>query len=113
MPTPAALLLHTVTPVAVALDWLFLTRPGTLRLHHAALWLAYPVAYTTCVLTVAFPAPAPYAVLNATHHDNTSAPTDSAILLLALYALALSFILLDRLRTTTPKSGFRLRPPVG
>lgn len=102
IPPPAAPLLHTAIPIAVTLDWLFLTRPNTLRPHHAARWLTYPVAYAIYALTL--PAHPPYPSLNTL--------TDTALSLLALYALALTLTALDRLRPT-PKTGFRLRAPVG
>ncbi|WP_236569657.1 Pr6Pr family membrane protein, partial [Streptomyces sp. MBT59] len=47
----ATLLLHTVTPLAVAADWLLLTSPRTLRLAHIPLWLTAPAAYLCLVLT--------------------------------------------------------------
>ena len=109
-PASAAVLLHTVTPIAVTLDWLLLTRPGALRLHHAALWLTYPVAYAAFALT--FPTPPPYPFADTARHGYPDTLANTAILLLALYALALTLPLLDRLRPT-PKTGFRLRPPVG
>ncbi len=37
--------LHTVTPIAAVIDWLFLTAPGRLRLRMAATWLLYPLTY--------------------------------------------------------------------
>lgn len=49
--TTASLLLHTVTPSAVAADWLLLTAPRTLRLAHIPLWLSAPAAYLALVLT--------------------------------------------------------------
>ena len=43
-------LLHTAIPVMAVLDWLLLTRPGPLRLHTAATWLVYPLAYLAFTL---------------------------------------------------------------
>ncbi|MFD7915354.1 Pr6Pr family membrane protein [Streptomyces sp. NPDC059752] len=55
-------LLHTVTPAGALLDFLLLTTPRTLRPRHAALWLAYPLAYVTfALLRGALLAPAPRA----------------------------------------------------
>lgn len=43
-------LLHTVTPLLAAVDWLVLTRKP-LRWWYAAAWLAYPLAYSAFALT--------------------------------------------------------------
>ncbi|MFJ4964802.1 Pr6Pr family membrane protein [Streptomyces sp. NPDC088729] len=49
--TTANLLLHTVTPAAVALDWLLLTAPKTLRATQIPLWLLPPLAHLGFILT--------------------------------------------------------------
>lgn len=50
-PLAATVLLHTVTPSAVAADWLLLTAPRTLRPAHIPLWLTAPAAYLALTLT--------------------------------------------------------------
>ncbi|MBM7168442.1 Pr6Pr family membrane protein [Streptomyces sp. G44] len=97
-------LLHTVTPVGVALDWLLLTRPGGLRPRHAALWLLYPVAYLAFALTrgallpPAFPARYPYPFLDVDAHGYAAVLTHALALGTAFYALALLTIAVDRAR---------------
>ncbi|MET9546998.1 Pr6Pr family membrane protein [Streptomyces sp. NPDC006627] len=97
-------LLHTVTPIGVALDWLLLTRPGGLRPRHAALWLLYPVAYLTFALTrgalmpPTSPARYPYPFLDVDAHGYAGVLTNALTLGAAFYALALLTITLDRVR---------------
>ncbi|MEU5687807.1 Pr6Pr family membrane protein [Streptomyces venezuelae] len=118
-------LLHTVTPVGVALDWLLLTGPGGLRLRHAGLWLLYPLAYLAFALTrgaLMSPGPMsryPYPFLDVDLHGYTGVLGNAVIFGLAFYALALLIVGLDRVRPVPrapgsgpPKTGFRLRPPV-
>ncbi|MUL43881.1 hypothetical protein FZ103_22415 [Streptomonospora sp. PA3] len=38
-------LLHAVTPIMAAADFLLFDRHGRMRWYHAAVWLAYPLAY--------------------------------------------------------------------
>ncbi|MFS8199074.1 Pr6Pr family membrane protein (plasmid) [Streptomyces sp. CWNU-52B] len=114
--TLTAQLLHTVIPVAVALDWLLLTRPGPLRLHSAAAWMILPVAYLA--FTVArgaltapgspgTPARPPYPFLDVSRHGWVEVLGNVAILGLACYALAVLIITLDHIRPG-PR---RPRPP--
>lgn len=118
-------LLHTVTPIGVALDWLLFTRPGGLRPRHAALWLLYPLAYLAFALTrgaLMSPGPTaryPYPFLDVDLHGYAGVLRNAVIFGLAFYALALLIVGLDRVRPVPrapgsgpPKTGFRLRPPV-
>lgn len=118
-------LLHTVTPIAVALDWLLLTAPGGLRLRHAGLWLLYPLAYLAFALArgpLMSPGPTtryPYPFLDVDLHGYAGVLINSVIFGLAFYALALLIVTLDRLRPRPrgrgrgpTKTGFRLRAPV-
>ncbi|QEV19337.1 Pr6Pr family membrane protein [Streptomyces alboniger] len=97
-------LLHTVTPIAVALDWLLLTRPGGLRPRHAALWLLYPLAYLGFALTrgallpPGSPARYPYPFLDVESHGYTGVLGNALTFGLAFYALALLTVTLDRVR---------------
>ncbi|MEU3502207.1 Pr6Pr family membrane protein [Streptomyces hundungensis] len=114
-------LLHTVTPLGAVLDWLLLTRPGGLRPRHAAQWLAYPLAYFAfALLRGALLAPGtvgryPYPFLDVDQHGYGGVLTNALVLGLAFYALALTITGLDHVRPhpKPPKTGFRLRPPVG
>ncbi|MCX3059800.1 Pr6Pr family membrane protein [Streptomyces beihaiensis] len=113
-------LLHTVTPIGATLNWLLLTRPGTYRRHHAALWLTYPLAYFAFALTrgalmpPGAPARYPYPFLDVEAHGYADVLRNAVVLGLAFYALALLLVTLDRIRPEArpPKTGFRLRPPV-
>ncbi|MBW5422098.1 integral membrane regulator [Streptomyces sp. BG9H] len=102
--TLSNLLLHTVTPIAVALDWLLLTRPGGLRWRHASLWLLYPLAYLAFALTRGALLPPgstaryPYPFLDVTTHGYGSVLGNALTFGLAFYALALTAVALDRIR---------------
>ncbi|MFF1378352.1 Pr6Pr family membrane protein [Streptomyces sp. NPDC058308] len=97
-------LLHTVTPIGVALDWLLLTRPGGLRLRHAGLWLLYPLAYLAfalargALLPPGPPARYPYPFLDVDIHGYAGVLGNAVLFGLAFAALALLVLLLDRLR---------------
>ncbi|EGX60980.1 hypothetical protein SZN_05083 [Streptomyces zinciresistens K42] len=123
--------LHTVTPLAALLDWLLLTPPGRLHLRQAATWLLYPLAYLAFTLARGeFLAPgAPgrylYPFLDVARHGYKSVLGNALLLGLAMYALAILLVALDHARPNPirhrahrraphrPKTGFRLRPPVG
>ncbi|MGW0928448.1 Pr6Pr family membrane protein [Streptomyces sp. NPDC002644] len=121
--TVAALLLTVVTPVAALLDWLLLTAPRTLRLRHATAWLLYPLTYVGLVLvrTTLLPADAPgrvpFPFLDAGRDGTLSAVGNALLLTLACYGLGVLLVSVDRLCPgfvrSRPKTGFRLRPPVG
>ncbi|WP_055566645.1 MULTISPECIES: Pr6Pr family membrane protein [Streptomyces] len=118
-------LLHTVTPIGVALDWLLLTRPGGLRPRDAGLWLLYPLAYLGfalargAIMTPGSTARYPYPFLDVDLHGYAGVLGNAVIFGLAFYALALLLVGLDRIRpdprgpgSGPPKTGFRLRAPV-
>ncbi|MEU9579754.1 Pr6Pr family membrane protein [Streptomyces chilikensis] len=121
--TVAALLLTVATPVAALLDWLLLTAPRTLRLRHATAWLLYPLTYLglTLLRTVLLPADAPgrapFPFLDAGREDTLGAVGNSLLTALAAYGLGVLLVTVDRLCPgvvrSRPKTGFRLRPPVG
>ncbi|MET9799537.1 Pr6Pr family membrane protein [Streptomyces sp. NPDC006368] len=114
-------LLHTVTPIATALDWLLLTHPGGLRPREAARWLLYPLAYLLFALTRGAPltpgAPAryPYPFLDVDSHGYGGALGKAAMPGLAFFGPALTIVAPDRIRPYLrgPKTGFRLRARVG
>ncbi|MYT69924.1 MULTISPECIES: Pr6Pr family membrane protein [unclassified Streptomyces] len=97
-------LLHTVTPVAVLLDWLLLTRPGLLRPRHAALWLLYPLAYfgfaliRGAIMTPGTPARYPYPFLDVDAHGYPGVLTNAVLFGAAFYLLALALVALDHIR---------------
>ncbi|MFD4634772.1 Pr6Pr family membrane protein [Streptomyces sp. NPDC058284] len=97
-------LLHTVTPIGVALDWLLLTRPGGLRPRHAALWLLYPLAYLAFALSRGAllppgpPARYPYPFLDVDIHGYAGILGNAALFGLAFCALALLIVALDHVR---------------
>ncbi|MEU9731198.1 Pr6Pr family membrane protein [Streptomyces sp. NPDC048002] len=115
--------LHTVTPLAAALDWLLLTTPGALRLRHAAIWLAYPLAYLGfCLiraelLSAGTPARHLYPFLDVDLHGYKSVLGNALLLGLTIYAFAVLLVALDHTRPDLVrrrgKTGFRLQPPVG
>ncbi|MER5884252.1 Pr6Pr family membrane protein [Streptomyces sp. NPDC001941] len=97
-------LLHTVTPLGAALNWLLLTRPGGLRPRHAVTWLAYPLAYFAfalargALLDPGTPARYPYPFLDVDAHGYAGVLGNAVVLGLAFYALALLIVLADRFR---------------
>ncbi|WAZ23120.1 Pr6Pr family membrane protein [Streptomyces cinnabarinus] len=119
--------LHTVTPIAAALDWLLLTAPGALHLRQAAGWLLYPLAYLAFCLTRAEllapggPARYLYPFLDVDAHGYKSVLANALLLGLSIYALAVLLVAIDHTRPNPvrhrahhrAKTGFRLQPPVG
>lgn len=101
-------LLHTVTPLGAALDFLLLTAPRTLRPRHAAQWLAYPLAYVTFALVRgALLAPGtkgryPYPFLDVARYGYAGVAPNAAVLGLAFYALGLALVAADRFRGASP-----------
>ena len=97
-------LLHTVTPVAVALDWLLLTTPRTLRLRFVPAWLLFPLAYLAFALTRgALLSPGtearyPYPFLNVDAYSYTGVLIHALALGLLFAALATLLVGLDRIR---------------
>ncbi|MFJ8566107.1 Pr6Pr family membrane protein [Streptomyces sp. NPDC093514] len=107
-------LLHTVTPAGVLLDFLLLTAPRTLRPRHAALWLAYPLAYVAFALTRgALLAPGtarryPYPFIDVAQYGYARVAVNALVLGAAFYALGLVLVAADHYR---PRSRLAPRPP--
>ncbi|MGW8883156.1 Pr6Pr family membrane protein [Streptomyces sp. NPDC055749] len=97
-------LLHTVTPLAAALDWLLLTTPRTLRLRFVPQWLLLPLAYLAFALTRgALLSPGtearyPYPFLDVDTYGYAGVLTNALALGLLFAALATLLIGLDRIR---------------
>ncbi|MFD4023056.1 Pr6Pr family membrane protein [Streptomyces sp. NPDC058576] len=103
-PPVASLLLHTVTPLAVAADWLLLTAPRTLRLAHIPLWLTAPAAYLGLTLTrgallsPGSPARYPYPFLDVDTYGYAGTLPQALALGLLFAALGSLITALDHLR---------------
>jgi hypothetical protein len=116
-------ILHTAVPAAALLDWLLLTPPSRLRLHQAAPWLLYPLAYLAFslargeLLQPGTPGRYLYPFLDVGLHGYKSILANALVLGLAFYALAVLLVALDHTRPDPiryrTKTGFRLQPPVG
>ncbi|MER5382417.1 Pr6Pr family membrane protein [Streptomyces sp. NPDC002688] len=97
-------LLHTVTPIAVVLDWLLLTRPTPLALRNAATWLLYPLAYLAfclargAMMSPGTPARYLYPFVDVDRHGYGGILGNAAVLSVAFYALALIVVALDHVR---------------
>ncbi|MGW2599252.1 Pr6Pr family membrane protein [Streptomyces klenkii] len=97
-------LLHTVTPLTAALDWLLLTAPGGFLLRHAWQWLAYPLFYLPfalvrgALLDPGTEGRYPYPFLDVDLHGYDGIAVNAVTFGLAFYALALTLTLLDRVR---------------
>jgi hypothetical protein len=119
----AAVLLTVVTPLAALLDWLLLSAPGTLRLRHATAWLLFPLLHLGFVLvrSALLPADAPdrtpLPFLDPTRNGVLGTVGNALLFTLACYGLGVLLVTVDRLCPgfvrCRPKTGFRLRPPVG
>ncbi|MFJ2220373.1 Pr6Pr family membrane protein [Streptomyces anulatus] len=102
--TTVSLLLHTVTPLAVATDWLLLTAPRTLRLAHIPLWLSAPAAYLGltlargALLSPGTPARYPYPFLDVDTYGYTGVLTQALALGLLFAALGVLITAVDHLR---------------
>lgn len=114
-------LLHTVTPIAAALDFVLLTAPRRLRPRHAAQWLAFPFLYLAFALVRgALLAPGTktrytYPFIDVAEYGYARVAVNGLVLGLAFYALGLALVTADRFRPallTPAKTGFRLRPTV-
>lgn len=98
------IVLHTALPIAVAVDWLLLTRPGPFRLSHATTWLLYPMAYLAftlargALLADGSSPPYLYPFLNVDTHGYKSVLGNALLLGLSFLALALTLVVLDHLR---------------
>ncbi|MER8035323.1 Pr6Pr family membrane protein [Streptomyces hydrogenans] len=97
-------LLHTVTPLGVALDWLLLTPPGALRPRHAVLWLAAPGGYLAFALVRGALLPDgartryTYPFIDVTAHGYAGVLVNALVLGLAFSALGLLLVAADRFR---------------
>jgi hypothetical protein len=96
--------LHTALPLAVAADWLLLTRPAPFRLTYATTWLLYPLMYLAftlargALLPDGSSPPYLYPFLNVDAHGYKSVLGNALLLGLAFYALALTLVVLDHVR---------------
>lgn len=97
-------LLHTVTPIGAALDFLFLTAPRALRPRYAAQWLTYPLLYVAFALTrgallsPGTPSRYTYPFIDAAQYGYARVALNAAVLGLAFYALGLALVTADRYR---------------
>ncbi|MFH9757926.1 Pr6Pr family membrane protein [Streptomyces anulatus] len=102
--TTVSVLLHTVTPLAVAADWLLLTAPRALRLAHIPLWLSAPAAYLGltlargALLSPGTPARYPYPFLDVDTYGYTGVLTQALALGLLFAALGVLITAVDHLR---------------
>ncbi|MFK0227995.1 Pr6Pr family membrane protein [Streptomyces sp. NPDC090303] len=107
-------LLHTVTPIGTALDFLLLTAPGALRWRHAAQWLAAPGLYLVFALvrgalvSPAAPTRYPYPFLDVTVHGYAGVLTNAVVLGAAFYVLGLAIVGLDRIRPAPRSPEYRI-----
>ncbi|MEU6165044.1 Pr6Pr family membrane protein [Streptomyces tanashiensis] len=107
-------LLHTVTPIGAALDFLLLTAPGALRWRHAAQWLAAPGLYFTFALVrgalISPDAPTRYTYpfLDVTVHGYAGVLTHAVVLGAAFFALGLAIVGLDRIRPAPRSPEYRI-----
>ncbi|MGP3687002.1 Pr6Pr family membrane protein [Streptomyces sp. IBSNAI002] len=104
-------LLHTVTPVGAALDFLLLTAPRTLRPRYALQWLAFPLAYVTFALVRgALLAPGTktrytYPFIDVAQYGYGRVALNSFVLGILFYALGLALVAVDRRRPVPPLAG--------
>ncbi|MDG4856736.1 Pr6Pr family membrane protein [Streptomyces sp. T-3] len=110
-------LLHTVTPLAAALAWLLLIRPGCLALRHAGLWMLYPLAYLCfalvrgAIMSPGSTARYPYPFLDVDQHGYLGVLGNGVVFGLVFYALALAIVGLDRIRPDLGGRGNRISSP--
>ncbi|GGY43609.1 Pr6Pr family membrane protein [Streptomyces omiyaensis] len=97
-------LLHTVTPIGVALEWLLLTPPGAFRPRHAVLWLAAPGAYLLFALVRGALLPAgartryTYPFLDVAAHGYAGVLVNALVLGAVFLAVGLLLVAADRFR---------------
>ncbi|MFF8380948.1 Pr6Pr family membrane protein [Streptomyces sp. NPDC015661] len=107
-------LLHTVTPIGTALDFLLLTAPGALRWRHAAQWPAVPGLYLAFALIrgelISPDAPTRYTYpfLDVTVHGYAGVLLNSVVLGAAFYVLGLAIVGLDRIRPAPRSPEYRI-----
>lgn len=108
-------LLHTVTPIGAALDFLLLTAPGTLRPRHAFHWLAYPLAYVTfalvrgALLSPGTKSRYTYPFIDVAQYGYARVAVNAVVLGIAFYALGLLLVAADRFRPASPLARRPLR----
>ncbi|MFG2749187.1 Pr6Pr family membrane protein [Streptomyces xanthophaeus] len=101
-------LLHTVTPIGAALDFLLLTAPRTLRPKHALQWLAYPLAYVVFALVRgALLGPDSrsrytYPFIDVAQYGYARVAVNCVVLGLGFAVLGLALVLADRYRPASP-----------
>ncbi|MFG3040130.1 Pr6Pr family membrane protein [Streptomyces sp. NPDC048330] len=109
-------LLHTVTPLGTALDFLLLTAPGALRWRHAAQWLAVPALYLAfalvrgALLSPGAPARYPYPFVDVAVHGYAGVLVNVLVLGTAFFLLGLAIVGLDRIRPAPPSPEYRISP---
>ncbi|MEV4425474.1 Pr6Pr family membrane protein [Streptomyces sp. NPDC049602] len=107
-------LLHTVTPIGTALDFLLLTAPGALRWRDAAQWLAAPLLYFAFALVrgalISPDAPTRYTYpfLDVTVHGYAGVLTTAVVLGAAFYVLGLAIVGLDHIRPAPRSPEYRI-----
>ncbi|KOG11915.1 MULTISPECIES: Pr6Pr family membrane protein [Streptomyces] len=107
-------LLHTVSPIGTALDFLLLTAPGALRPRHAAQWLAVPGLYLAfalvrgALLSPGSAARYTYPFLDVTLHGYAGVAVNAVVLGAAFYLLGLAIVGLDRIRPAPPSPEYRI-----
>lgn len=119
-------ILNTAIPIAAVIDWLLLTRPAPFALRHATTWLLYPLAY------LAFSSPAErccrrvrrratstpsWTSTGTATWASSATPRSSASPSTPSPSSSSPWTTSAPTRSATaadaPKTGFRLRPPVG
>ncbi|WP_225798962.1 Pr6Pr family membrane protein [Streptomyces sp. NK15101] len=107
-------LLHTVTPIGTALDFLLLTAPGGLRWRHAAQWTALPGLYFAfalvrgALLSPDAPTRYTYPFLDVAVHGYGGVLVNAVVLGAAFYALGLVIVGLDRIRPAPGPAEYRI-----
>lgn len=95
-----SVLLHVVTPLMALLDWMFFGPRGALRPRHAALWLAYPLAYLLFALVrgaiVTSGTRYPYPFLDVAGSGYGQVSVNCLFLASGFYLLGLGLVALDR-----------------
>ncbi|MEV5593974.1 Pr6Pr family membrane protein [Streptomyces sp. NPDC052496] len=109
-------LLHTVSPIGAALDWLLLTAPRGFRWRHAAQWLVYPFLYLPfalirgALLDPGTEGRYPYGFLDVDLHGYAGIALNTLIFGSAFYALALILVAIDQVRPQPRRPENRISP---
>ncbi|CCB76444.1 Pr6Pr family membrane protein [Streptantibioticus cattleyicolor] len=95
-----SVLLHVVAPVMALLDWLMFGPRGSLRWRHAAMWLAYPLAYLAFALirgaVVTTGTLYPYPFLDVAKSGYGQVTVNCCALAVAFWLLGVGLVALDR-----------------